>query len=263
MSIKSYSIGFDLGGSSLKYGYGNKDEGLLYFEKIYHREKSLNNLIDVFRQAFADLERLNIPFVALGLASPGIIDVQMGNVLGSTPNLPYLKGVNLKRILHDITSLPIYVDNDANLMAFAEADYWDSNSLVGITIGSGIGTGFVYGKEVFRGNDFKAMEAGHIIVVPNGRQCLCGKQGCLEAYCSVDSIRRILSEQGVNIVEIVDIINNPSEQVQKAIMGIIKILAIGLANLVMVLNPKTIAIGGGLIEIDSFDFEYLKNETIA
>ena len=275
-----YYIGFDLGGSSLKYGYGNKEKGLLFSDKIYHQTYSSNgvpavesiesrgadlpSLITTFRTAFTHLSKQHKHFKALGLASPGVIDTANGIVLGSTPNLPYIKNVNLKDILHDITHLPIFIENDANLMTFAEAMHWESDSTLGITLGSGIGTGFVHQNSIFSGTKYLAMEAGHTIVMPNGRTCLCGKKGCLEAYSSADSIVRIISEifPYKNKLNIEEIIRSDNPAIKKVLNEILELLAISLSNLVMVLNPDTVVIGGGVIEIDGFDFEYLKSNIL-
>ena len=279
MEIKKeskYAVGFDLGGTSLKYGYGNSHSGLLYFNTIDHKEKSLDGLIDTFRKAYADLKN-NKPdcFKSLGLATPGIVDSKRNLVLGSTPNLPFLKNINLVEILYNITSLPIFIENDANLMTLAEAQDCDTNSALGITIGTGLGTGFVinndcshdsgqhrHSKTIYKGENDMAMESGHMIIFPQGRPCLCGKNGCLEAYTSAESIKKIIYERfpehtGLSIKEILD---HKSLRVKSAICELIDILALGVANISMILNPGTIFIGGGVAEIESFDFGYLKNK---
>ena len=258
----NYYIGFDLGGSSLKYGYGNSSENLLYFNRLFHKDKTLQGLINIFTEAIKDLYSNNKNFKAIGLATPGIIDSDIGIILGSTPNLPFLKNINIKNILSKLTNLPVLVDNDANLMTYAEAFNSEAESVLGITIGTGIGSGFVMNKKIYKGKNFMAMEAGHIIIVPNGRKCLCGKNGCLEAYCSAESIKKIICETFPEFEDITlnSIFKQKSEYIKYEIKNILDYLAIGISNLTMILNPETIFIGGGIIEIDNFDFPYLKKQ---
>ena len=260
--MSKYIIAFDLGGTSLKYGFGNKNDGLMYFNIKFHEEKSLNGLIALFRSVIIDLRKRHHTFTSLCIASPGIIDCDNGTILGSVPNLPFLKGLNLKEILEEISGLPVFIENDANLMTYAEAYNYKTDTVLGITIGTGIGTGFVNNNVIFNGENWMAMEAGHMIVVPDGRQCLCGKRGCLEAYCSAESMRKIVNELvpetiGLNIGKILSFNN---ELVREKIYQTLNIFAVGLSNLIMILNPGTLVIGGGVIEIECYDFDYLKKQ---
>jgi len=265
-------ICLDLGGSSLKYGYGNSQEGLLYYNAVFHKEKSLTALEELFARVIQEIVGSSLAatdtktprdFSALCIATPGIVNPQYGRVMGSVPNIPYIEGVNLKDLLFPLCQLPVYVENDANMMTLAESYQCTTESVVGITIGSGIGTGLVINHQIFHGEDARAMEAGHIIVSPGGRRCFCGKKGCFEAYCSSDSMKRIVGEhfpdtQGMSILKI---LNHESPAVQKVIRQILDIFAIALSNLIMILNPGTIVIGGGVIEIESFPFDYLCHQT--
>jgi len=258
-------ICFDLGGSSLKYGYGNAKQGLLHYDAVIHKEKTLKGLETLFANVLARLNETGRTFTALSIATPGILNPHTGRIMGSTPNLPYLQGVNLKEMLFDLSQLPIYIENDANLMTLAESYACTTDTVLGITIGSGIGTGLVVKHKIFSGEYFRAMEAGHMVIVPNGRQCLCGKRGCFEAYCSSDSMRRIIYQQfpdmdGLNILKI---LSSDSPAVIKAIEKVLDLFALALSNLVMITDPGTIVIGGGVIEIEQFNFDYLKKKTLS
>jgi glucokinase len=254
-------IAFDLGGTSLKYGYGNHDAGLVYFNGKFHKDKTLTSLQELFTQIISDFRRTNNEFSAVSIAAPGIINTESGVILGSVPNLPFLRNVSLKDLLFEISKLPVYVENDANLMTLAESQGCDSRVVLGITIGTGIGTGLVIDKQIFTGENNRAMEAGHIIVVPNGRRCLCGKKGCLEAYASAESMKHIIYDKFPDMrdLTILKILSSDSLEVRKQLRTILDIFAIGIANLIMTLNPGTIYIGGGVIEIESFEFDYLAN----
>jgi glucokinase len=254
-------MAFDLGGTSLKYGYGNVDAGLLYYNAKFHKEKNLTGLADLFRTTINQLKNTKHNFSALSIATPGIINAETGIIKGSVPNLPFLKNVNLKDMLYEIAKIPVFTENDANLMTLAESYHSKTNSVVGITIGTGLGTGFVSSGRIFNGENFRAMEAGHIIVVAGGRRCLCGKKGCLEAYCSADSMKRIIWESfpDTDGLSIFKILNHESPEVHQKIQKTLDIFAIGISNIIMMLDPGTVVIGGGVIEIEAYDFEYLKN----
>ena len=262
METKTQIIAFDLGGTSLKYGFGNTTEGLLFFDKKSHTENTLEGLTKLFSQVIHEIKSKGYIFKALGIASPGVIDTVNGVIIGSTPNLPYIKDVSLKKILTEISGLPVFVENDANLMTLAESQECETNSALGITIGTGIGSGFVSDKKIFNGEYFRGMEAGHMIIVPDGRLCLCGKKGCFEAYCSSESIKRIINEQFpmTQGQDICKILNNNTPLLKQEINKILDIFAVAVSNLIMILNPGTVVIGGGVIEIEAFDFEYLSNK---
>ena len=261
-----YYAGFDLGGSSLKYGYGNIEEGLKFFKTKNHEEKTLEALKQILKDAYDDITNSvidsEIKIEGLGMATPGIVNNDTVVVLGSTPNLPFLKGLNLKELLEEITNVPVAVENDANLMTLAESINVQEENILGITIGSGIGTGFVHKKRIFKGEHYKAMEAGHMIIKPNGRLCLCGKKGCVEAYSSADSMKKIIGDQFPEFkkLPINEILKLTDFRIKLILRELQDVLAHAIANLIVVLDPGIVFIGGGIIETESYDFKYLKNQ---
>jgi len=263
--MTNYYLGFDLGGTSLKSGFGNSSEGIISFQTYPLANKTINNLKKTFLLALNDIVRKSklskTPnrLLAVGLATPGIINHDTGLILGSSPNLPCLQNMNLKDLVADITQLPVWTDNDANLMTLAEAKHCSSHSVLGITVGTGIGTGFVVDHQIFHGEHFRALEAGHTIVVPQGRQCLCGKKGCLEAYCSAESIKNLVYESHPELVNLSlsDIFQHLGGNVQSIVNNTLSIFGIGIANLIMILNPGTVVIGGGVTEITFYNFPLL------
>ena len=261
-----YYLGFDLGGTSLKYGYGNNKEGLLFFNSKQHEEKTIEDLKKSLKASFDEmLKKANedgYSIKAIGMGTPGIIDSEQGLVIGSTPNLKYLKGINLKDIFSEITDLPVVLENDANLMTYSEASLSTEKCVLGITLGSGIGTGFVDNFLIFKGEQNMALQAGHMIVKPTGRLCLCGKKGCLEAYCSAESIKKMVSDQlpEFKTLSLNDIFKHNDFRVKLIIRELLDILSFGISNLIVILNPGAVVIGGGVAECDAFDFKYVKNQ---
>lgn len=125
-----------------------------------------------------------------GLAVPGPLDAAHRQIL-SPPNLPGWSDVALADVLEKRTELPVVMDNDATAAAIGER--WSGGaarmgSFVYVHLGSGIGTGVVLGDQVHRGISNNAGEIGHVTSSGGGRECPCGKRGCLEAYCSMRAV---------------------------------------------------------------------------
>ncbi|MBC7316575.1 MAG: ROK family protein, partial [Chloroflexi bacterium] len=122
----------------------------------------------------------------IGIGVPGVADRRQGLVI-SCPNLPILDGLLLGPLLSQELGLPVYVDNNTNLICLGEHTAGlgqGIHNLAVIFVGSGVGCGLIINDELYEGSDGAAGEFGHMIVVPNGLQCSCGAHGCLEMYCS-------------------------------------------------------------------------------
>jgi N-acetylglucosamine repressor len=150
----------------------------------------------------ADLKRLltmilqasGVPadlLLGVGLVMPGVVDPNTGTAIASYflgwENLP------VRDILEEELDLPVYVDNDANAMALAEALYGAGRGIqdmLGLTVGVGIGSGVIIDGQIHRGARFSAGELGHVCVDPNGPPCVCGRRGCLEAVAGDAAIVR-------------------------------------------------------------------------
>lgn len=207
---------------------------------------------------------MNIEAVGLGIA--GFIDYARG-VVTEAPNHP-LRNYPVKDILEGRFGLPVYVDNDANLAALAEARMGAGKGaryLVHLTLGTGIGGGIVLDGRVYRGALGSAAELGHMIILENGPPCNCGARGCLESLASGVSICRRVEELALGherspLTE--EFLNNPAgfdaEAVcrhaysgDKAARRILKEagthLGVGVASLVNIFNPDVVTFSGGLL----------------
>ncbi len=199
----------------------------------------------------------------IGIGVAGLLDRKAGKVIQS-PNISSINNVPLKEIFEREFSLPVVVENDANIYAYGEK--WvgagkDYNNFVVLTLGTGLGGGLIYKGELYEG----PVEIGHMTIVPSGRYCTCGSTGCLESYASGRAIvdRAISSlEKGTesllskccqgNIYKITPEIiyqsaldgDNLSREVLRE-AGLF--LGIGIANLINILDLEAVIIGGGLI----------------
>ncbi|MDD2423497.1 MAG: ROK family protein [Candidatus Cloacimonetes bacterium] len=257
--MKRY-LGIDIGASSFKYGVGDSKHGLQCFDTIWFKEKSLSAFQEVTAEILDRVQDQGI--LSIGIGSPGTISRPEGKIVGLNPNLPFFSGLSPRELLPQGFELPVFVDNDANLMALAEADLHKSSFTIGITVGSGIGCGIVLGGEVYHGAHGFASEAGHCIMISDGEKCSCGQNGCLEAYSSVDGLRRRLERQGLpyhalSLPKLIAL-RTKEEELDRIISEGEDILIRAVANLVTLLDPQIVVLGGGAMELGLYDINKIK-----
>jgi glucokinase len=200
---------------------------------------------------------------ASSVAVPGTVDVEAGVVV-KAPNVPCLDGFRLAAALESELHLPATVENDANAAAVGEM--WQGaarevKTIICITLGTGLGGGIILDGQLWRGVDNSAAEIGHMGVDPfGGVACTCGSRGCLEVYASATAIVRMTREARPRYPN--SIIHTSEDLTAEKVylaglegdelavevfrrMGVY--LGIGLANLINILNPRMIVIGGGVV----------------
>ncbi len=200
---------------------------------------------------------------ALSVVVPGTVNVEEG-VIVKAPNVPCLDGFRLAAALEGELRRPAILENDANAAAVGEM--WQGagrglSSIVCVTLGTGVGGGIILDGKLWRGVDGSAGEIGHMGVDPfGGVACTCGSRGCLEVYASATAIVRMTREARPRYPDSAlhtseqltseQIYNAGLEGDELALevfrrMGVY--LGIGLANLINIINPRMIVIGGGVV----------------
>jgi len=219
---------------------------------------------DLVRQLCSGLE----PPVALGIGAPGMVDRH--GVLCFAPNLPGASGVDVQGLVSGrLGGMAIVVENDANCAALAELTFGalqGAGEAAMITLGTGIGAGLVVGGQVHLGSNGFAGEVGHMIVDPAGPPCPCGRRGCWERFASGAGLGRLAREaaQAGRLPRVVAAVGGDPESVHgedittaarhgdPGALGVLEELgwwvALGLANVVAVVDPERIVLGGGLAE---------------
>jgi len=258
--------GLDLGGSSLKFGIGNRTEGLINFRTIKHQNSGREEIYGLLKRAVSEiLDNCSEKYIlkAIALGSPGYIDNFNGEILYNSPNLKGWVGSNPVNYLAQQFKLPVFIENDANLMAFGESKVArrDRGSLLGITIGTGIGSGFVHDNRIYHGSFSAALELGHTIIEPDGKRCACGKSGCLEAYAAIPPLEEeagSITGKKRNIDYILEVYKTDSD-IARIINKAYDRIGLVIANTVTILDPGYVVIGGGLTECPAFNIQPLSN----
>jgi len=275
MSEPRWIVGVDLGGTNVVVGLvpieGGEPRSVRQLLTLAERgpEDIVNRVAAAVQEAIDDtLSETGAPresVAGMGIGSPGPLDRASGVVL-NTPNLGWVD-VPLRGLLSSAVGLEATLDNDANCATFGE--WWQGagrglSSVVGITLGTGIGGGIVLDGELVHGASDAAGEIGHMSIDFTGRRCKCGNYGCLEAYCSGPNIAaraREGIESGAESL-LADLVDGDLDQITAAtvyeavVLGdtyanevmteTAKILGAGIANIINVLNPEAVVIAGGV-----------------
>jgi len=259
--MKKYSIGIDLGGTSLKMGLVD-DNGHVHHQieqpTLNDAEQALKQMAESCREISqqANIAWEQIDGVGIGL--PGFLDIPNGLIVRLT-NLGW-ENIPIKSIMEERLQKRVEIDNDANVAALGEA--WCGagagvNDLVCVTLGTGVGGGVIVNGQLVYGCNGFAGEIGHILIDPDGVRCNCGQRGCLETIASATGIARIAREElAAGATSILP--QNPTaydvfqaaekqDQVATKVLDIaISALARGFALISVVLNPARFVVGGGV-----------------
>jgi glucokinase len=264
-------VGADVGGTTIKIAFINLNGDIQYKWEIDTdtSERGLHIPAAIARSIERKLNELGQTkkrLIGIGIGAPGPVNFQDGSI-DVAVNLGWEKFA-LKKILEQETSLPVVVDNDANIAALGEM--WRgagerAKNLICVTLGTGVGGGIIVNGQVVHGVNGAGGEIGHIIAVPkNGSPCNCGKSGCLETVASATGIVRLAREElsytdhfsklrdyyeknkSLTAKLVFDAANDGDELAKRVIQQVVYHLGLALANLANGLNPEKIVIGGGV-----------------
>jgi glucokinase len=245
---------FDLGGTNLKYGLVDGQGGLVRKDSLPTPSK-WSEVEEVIAGLWKDFRReAKTRLAGAGFGFPGIYSLKDKKILQS-PNYSELDNVDLRASLSKIVDAPFAVDNDANMAAFGE---WrcgagrGTKSMVLLTIGTGIGSGLILNGGLWPGRCGFAGELGHITVNPEGEQCHCGNQGCLETEAAAPKIVRNYKDlsktkKSIQAEEVFEKANRGEVAAIKAFTIAGAYLGIALGITINLLNPEKIILGGGVM----------------
>lgn len=258
-------LGIDLGGTKVALCVGREDGG------IEARQVSpttntgvwktdLEELVSEARGFWASHSEAASPQI-IGLSVPGPIDPEAGLLL-NPPNLDGWERVPVVRAFEEAFGCPVAIENDANAAAVAEWRFGagqGTRDMVYLTMSTGIGGGLILGGRLHRGAFGGAGEIGHVPIAPEGRSCACGLRGCLEAYCGgvawqarlreeTPDTSLVLAQAGgergsISPEHLVAAARDGDAYANRAFSEWLDDLSIGIAQLIMTLEPRRVVLG--------------------
>ena len=264
-----YYIGIDVGGTNLKAGLVDGSGRIAATKKMPLQFESMEQMGDTLAQmAMGLVEENNVPrdqVASVGMGFPGPVDDKRGVVI-KTVNIP-IQFMPVAEMVHRHWDVPVHLGNDADCAALGEYyHYEDKNieSLILVTIGTGLGTGIILNGKIHTGINGCAGEGGHIVLVHNGEQCSCGRRGCWERYASANAlIRQTMAAMDTHKDSVMwglvggdltrvdgrtafEAKRKGDEAAGAVVAQYLDYLADGLANYVNIFQPEVIALGGGV-----------------
>ena len=246
-------IGIDLGGTKI--------EGILVDEAYQtiqrtriptYQENGYDHILKSIKRLIHELIQESNEKVSIGICTPGALSTNSGLIKNS--NTQCLIGHDLKNDLQNILNQNISIENDANCFALAEATLGagkNSNIVFGVIMGTGVGGGIIIDGKIHHGRTNIAGEWGHHCLHNDGNICYCGKNGCVETYISGPALEKKwlqLSNLTQNLPEIIQNLDNPHFLNWKKIF--LDNFGAALANVIDILDPDMIILGGGVSNID-------------
>jgi glucokinase len=266
-----YYVGIDLGGTNIVAGVVDENYNILNKASVKTNrprpEKEIaDDMAKVALQAIAEANLTVDDIEWIGIGTPGIANSKDG-IIEYSCNLGFNNTPMVKYIQEHINK-PVYVENDANAAAYGEyvaGAGKGHNSLVCITLGTGVGGGVVTDGKILTGFNYAGAEIGHMVIDVNGVQCSCGRKGCFEVYSSATGLIRmtkeamdadkdsamwtLFRERGDNKVSAriaYDAMRLGDKSATEVVDKFQRYLASGLTNVINIFQPEVLCIGGGV-----------------
>lgn len=267
-----YVVGVDLGGTKIMAGVFDSSLECLGWSKISTKaqrgpdavvDRIARCISDAVDECDLDLKRIK----GVGIGAPGSVEPVSGRVLFA-PNLQW-EDVPLKKDLEKLIGTSVFVENDCNMSTLGVYEKELKSKpqhMVGIFLGTGVGAGLILNGQLFSGFNRTAGEIGHMVVQIDGPKCGCGNKGCFEAFAGRSSIfnriqsavkegqKTILTDmlgddlQDLRSGDLRKAIRRGDKFVEKIIKEVAEYTGVAVGNLINILNPEVIVLGGGLME---------------
>ncbi len=253
------AIGLDIGGTKIAAAVVDEAGTVLAEHTEPTPEESDADTVEPVLVGLIERLRGGHDVSAIGVGAAGSVAWPGGTILWA-PNNAY-RNWPVRERLEKITSLPVVVDNDANVAALAEARLGEPfPEMLLITVGTGIGGGVVLGGEIYRGPTGNGAELGHIVLNPDGPRCGCGNPGCFEACASGTALGRmareaaeddpdgVIARGGATGHAVVEAAHRGDAVAQDLFARLGRWLGVGIASLANVFEVDAVVVGGGLVE---------------
>ena len=276
MAEQAKFVGLDVGGTTMKAavvtadGRAAAEPSVLDTYPERGQEAGLETMCEAIRQAVSAAKLTLTDITAIGVATPGLMDIKAGLIL-DPPNLKPWKNVPVRDHIARMFSKPTAYQNDANAAAYGE--FWvgaaqEASSMVLFTLGTGVGGGIILGDVIVEGEHSHGGELGHMrIDMPDrGRLCGCGARGCLEAYASATNVVRraredmacfrgptklrdyyTANDDDFTSKVVFDLAADGDELAMKVVDDTAYYLALGACAAISTVDPEMIVFGGGMV----------------
>ncbi|MDQ1911847.1 ROK family protein [Paenibacillus sp. GD4] len=249
-------LGIDIGGTSVK-GIVCNEWGEICHEARNPTDISAGRdaILGSVHKTVSELLSAYPDAVSIGIGTAGRVNADTGEVVYATSNLPGWQGTNLSDWGMVEFGLPVKADNDANAALLGEAWVGAARGVsdaVMLTLGTGVGGAIMTGGKLVRGAHWNGGEWGHVVLVPGGIPCNCGRRGCIEQYLSGTALVRHASEHGgghyLHGEEVFKAAANGNPGGSKALRDYISLLTVVIDNMMVITDPQVIILGGGVAD---------------
>ncbi|HRZ35347.1 MAG TPA: ROK family protein [Candidatus Paceibacterota bacterium] len=269
---KDFLVGVDLGGTKILAGVFDDKLNCLGRAKMSTKsqrgpEAVIDRVARCIQDAIDECDLLPKQVRGVGIGAPGASDPETGRVIFA-PNLVW-EDVPLKKNLEKLIQIPVFVENDCNAQALGVYERelkGKPRHMVGIFLGTGIGAGLIFDGKLFSGFNRTAGEIGHMVLEVGGPKCGCGNRGCFEALASRTAIFRriqagvkdgqktVLTEmlggdlEDMRSGDLRKALRRGDKFIEKVIEEAAEYTGIAVANIINLINPEVVVLGGGVID---------------
>ncbi|HXM95741.1 MAG TPA: ROK family protein [Candidatus Dormibacteraeota bacterium] len=282
-----FLLGVDIGGTKVAAGLVDAEGSILFQTRVPmiangDAAEGFGAFVRAIHAVFDAKPEMRSLIAGIGVCAPGPLDPHTGVVI-NPPNVTCWRNFPLAAETRLYFNLPTYVDNDANAAALAEA-IWGAGigyrNVFYATLGTGIGSGIIFDRQIYHGRTGSAAEGGHITIDYHGPRCGCGKRGCIEALCSGPAIAKRAQERlaeskqtsskmlalaggNIDLVK-AEIVGEAFRQGDALAAGVLQntaeLLTVWIGNVIDLLEPEVIIFGGGIANLMSPFFGQIREQ---
>ncbi len=244
-------LGIDIGATNIKAGIVEDGKVLKYITTPTNAKQGVKEVIKNLLEVIDKLICYSDSGSDIGISSTGDINSRTGTVIYATEAMPSYTGLNIKKLVEKHTNRNVTVVNDCIAALAGENKYgagYGYDNVVMLTLGTGLGGAVMANGKILLGSKYQACRLGHVSLYQNGDKCLCGKNGCAEAYVSATGLLKTANNLGGDFVDSNDIFRCDNiTLVDETIDRFTTDFSVLISNYLAIFDPEIFVIGGGLI----------------
>src|SRR5699024_9666486 len=265
----TYAVGVDIGGTKVAIAIVGKF-GEIIEKTVISTDLTISPeamITRINKEIQHVIMRSNVQvkeIIGIGIGAPGPLDSKNG-MITCPPNLKKWIDIPIKQLIEQDFSIPVRLENDANVAALAEK--WigaakDNNNYTYITVSTGIGAGIYADGKLLRGLKGNAGDIGHTVIDPSFGRCSCGQYGCLESIASGTAIAKRSSEiigKNVSTKEVFALYREGNEKVIEYIDKVLRVLGVACVSVINTFDSEKVVIGGGVSKVGDILFDPIRS----